>query len=581
MLERNDIKMKWFEDARLGLFIHWGLYSATEGIYNGKETKGIVEWIQSREKIPIAEYEKFASNLSTRNFDAEKIAQLAMNAGMKYMVFTAKHHEGFAMYDSEYDDYTITKRCDAAKDPVKEIVGAMRKKGIVPCLYYSHALDFHEKEAIGNTWDFQTAENERDFLSYINGKVKFQLSEILSNYGNIGMIWFDVPRIVTDDIAKDLYEFVVNIQPECIINGRLGGTGKYFDYTCMGDNEAPSKRPRECAETCATMNDSWGYKKYEKNYKKPEEIIKLLCLLVSKGVNLLLNVGPMPDGTLPQECVEILEYMGKWMKVNAEAVHGTKASPFISDFSFGWVAQKESTLYLYIDKVQDFVEFYGLESQVISAQSLKGGKVLVSTQNGRTVLDLRGITKDDAVTVIKLELDGTPKVRETLFQQEPCHIILPGCACVIKIEEEISKKAEGIVNSEIGEYIELANKMSISVNGIVEGWKSEAGFLQWEVEVIEPGEYEATLYSVTSKYQPWVGGHKVRLCCGCEEISKEITEDVIPDGVNRRYFAETGSVIGKIRFKRPGKYNISLYADKINSEDVVGLSVTRIVLNKC
>ena len=185
MLGKNDRLTKWFDNARLGLFIHWSLYSATEGIINGKETKGIVEWIQSRERVPINEYEKFATNLSVDKFDAEQIAELASKAGMKYVVFTSKHHEGFAMYPTKYDDYSINSRCGIDRDIMRELVDAMRKKNIVPCFYYSQGVDFHEENAWGNIWDFETPETERDFRKYLDGKCKFQLRELLTeqNHG--------------------------------------------------------------------------------------------------------------------------------------------------------------------------------------------------------------------------------------------------------------------------------------------------------------------------------------------------------------------------------------------------------------
>ena len=181
MLDREDPKIKWFQEARFGLFIHWGLYSATEGYWNGKETAGIGEWIASREKIPQAEYEQFAEKLTCDKFDPVMWAKLAKNSGMRYCVFTAKHHEGFAMYDTSYDDYSIVKRSPYGKDATMQVVKAMREEGIVPCLYYSQALDFHEENAMGNTWDYTVPEENRDMWSYINGKCKHQLTELLTN----------------------------------------------------------------------------------------------------------------------------------------------------------------------------------------------------------------------------------------------------------------------------------------------------------------------------------------------------------------------------------------------------------------
>lgn len=581
MLGKNDEQIRWFESARLGMFIHWGIYSATEGIYNGKETEGIVEWIQAREEIPTSEYEKFTENLSADNFDAEKIACLAKDAGMKYIVFTAKHHEGFAMYDTAWGDYSITKRCGAKIDPVKEITSAARSKGIMPCIYYSHAIDFHEENAMGNTWDFKTPEDERDFKDYLDGKAKFQIKELLTNYGDIGMMWFDVPRGITEEIAADLRSFVKGIQSSCLINGRLTYFSGYHDYICMGDNETPSARPKFCAETCASTNDTWGYKRNDKNFKRPESIIKLLCALVSKGVNLLLNIGPKPDGSVPEECISILKELSRWMKINSEAVYETKASPFEADFSFGWVSQKENNLYLYIDKPQETINIFGLKNKILSAKTMSGESVDFCVKNGNVSFNLNNIEFDSAVTVLKLQLDTVPQVSEKLFQQENGYIMLPACSCTVSEIEGNDKTGSAFnVDSKIGEAQMILSQMRVNLNGIVSNWRSEKNYISWDFEVNSPGEYEAIVYTVTSKYQPWKGEHRVSVVLDDNRISKALSEDVIPEGVNRKYFAETGSIIGTINFDKAGTHNLKLLADKINPEDNAGLAVTRMILIK-
>lgn len=581
MLNKTDPQIKWFEEARLGLFIHWGLYTATEGYYKGKETQGISEWIQSREQIPMEEYEKFTDNLSADSFDAEKIAEMASYAGMKYMVFTSKHHDGFAMFDSKYDDYTINARCGVECDLVKELTDAMRKKGIVPCLYYSQALDFHEENATGNIWDFDVPEDERDFLSYINGKSKFQIKELLTNYGDIGMLWFDVPRGITPEIATDLRNYVKSIQPNCLINGRLGGDGKDWDFLCMGDNETPSGKVPCCAETCATMNDSWGYKRNDKTHKSPKTIIELLCSLVSKGVNLLLNIGPKPDGSVPEACIHILKVLGDWMQINSEAVHGTKASPFMTDYSFGWTAQKGHNLYLYLKRPVDEITLYGLENEVLSAETMSGQKITACKNEKGVSVNIKNVNFDDTVTVLKLVLDSEPRVVEKLYQQEKDYIMLPGACSNVVLKEAndaVKQDFKYAMNRKVGEYKEVNPVMNVNINGIVELWTSTENYIYWETEVKEPGEYDAVLYTVTLKYQPWTGGHKVRLECGEQQIQSMLSEDLIPDGVNRKYFAETGSILGKIVFDKPGKYTIRLFAEDINEEDPLGLSVTRMIL---
>ncbi len=581
MLDKNDKNIKWFEEARLGLFIHWGIYSATEGFYNGKETGRLGEWIQATEEIPNVEYEKYTKKLNTDGFDAEKIAELAKNAGMKYMVFTAKHHEGFAMYDTKYDDYSIIKRCNTNTDPMGELAREMRKRDIVPCVYYSQALDFHEENATGNTWDFKTPEDERDFISYLNGKSKFQIKELLTNYGDINMIWFDVARGMTTAHAEDLRKFVKDINPACLINERICWYGDYHDFACMGDNETPLCKKDYCAETCATMNDSWGYKKADKNFKSSKEIIELLCSLVSKGVNLLLNIGPRPDGSIPCESIEILENLGKWMSVNSEAVYKTKASPYVTDFSFGWVAQKDNHLYIYIKEPRKNVTLFALQNTVVSAESMEGEKVTVTNIKNGINIDLSDVSFGDTVKVIKLKLDGKPVVSQKLFQQEASKVTIPAfCAEIVEAEYD-GKEAETFVDNTKGETYQVYSKIKITDSGKIASWTSEHSFVKWKVNVLEEGEYDVILYTGTRKYEPWVGGHIVRIVMGEQEIRNVLKEDRIPDGVDRKYFSETGSEIGKLRFEKPGEYEIYLYADKINQADKAGLSVTKLILDKC
>lgn len=582
MIERGSEKIAWFENAKLGLFIHWGLYSATEGYYNGKETKGIVEWIQSREKIPNAAYERFAEKLSTKHFDAEQIAALAEEMGARYLVFTTKHHEGFSMFNTAYDDYSINGRSGAKEDVFGALCTAARAHGIRPCAYYSQSVDFHEPNAMGNTWDFAVPENERDFESYFEGKCKFQLRELLTQYGDIGVVWFDVPWGITAERAKELRSFVKSLQPDCLINGRLGGATEDSDFLCMGDNEAPYGKTQVCAETCATTNDSWGYKRDDKNFKTPRTVIELLCAVVSKGANLLLNIGPKPDGSLPCEAVDLAKSLGSWMKRYGEAIYSAKASPFTADFSFGWVTQKENALYLLVKEPQRMITLYGLQNKVLAATVL-GGENVCFTQSARKItLQTGGVAWDDTVTVIQLTLDAEPRVQGGLFQQEEGAVILPCCACRIQKESKTETPTfASSMDRVLGEYWgNLSTEMKVNINGSVEWWKSEKDSIYWDFTPIVSGDYEVLVYTATAKYMPWTGRHRVRVCCGDNDLCAELTEDVLPHGVNRKYFSETGSIIGKIHLQANKNCRLHLFAESINLADPAGLYVTQIMLIK-
>ena len=582
MLKQSDPSVAWFTDAKLGLFIHWGLYSATEGIIDGKETKGICEWIQLRERVPGEKYVQYTQNLTMDRFDAKELMELAASAGMRYVVFTAKHHEGFSMYDTKYDDYSITGCCGTARDPVRELAEAAREKGIVPGLYYSQGLDFHEPNAMGNTWDYERPEDNRDFDSYLDGKCKFQLRELLGNYGDIGLIWFDVPWGMNNDRASVLHDLVKSLQPHCLVNSRLGGRAEDSDFLCMGDNEIPYVRATVAAEACATTNNSWGYKRMDHNFKNPKMIIEQLCALVSKGANLLLNIGPKPDGSIPEEAVAILRRLGNWMSVNGDAIYGTQASVFPGDFSFGWSAWKNNRLFLYIREPEKEIRIFGLKNQILNVETMSGENVPFRQKMGMTHLDLRNIAFDDCVTVLALELNGNPAVERGLFQQEEDYVHLPACECKILGEnrEEVPT-FDMSVDRILGEYWRQPDmQMKVNVNGILECWHSEKNEVTWDFELKKPGRYQVTLYTLTGKYQTWIGGHRVRLFCGDRELKAELTEDVIPFGVNRKYFSEAGSHLGVLDLEESGMYRLKLSADKINPCDQVGLSVAYLQMRK-
>lgn len=578
MLSEKDEKIKWFKEARFGLFVHWGLYAATEGYWQGKETQGIGEWIVSRERIPGKEYEKFAEKMTCEKFDPAYWARLAKNAGMQYCVFTAKHHEGFAMYDTSYDDYSIVERGAYGKDVTKMVVEAMRAEGITPCLYYSHALDFHEPNAMGNTWDFDVPEADRDFWAYINGKCKHQLRELLTNYGDIGMLWMDVPKCIKEEMALDIKAYVKKYQPECLISGRLLDH-RLADFGCFGDNQIPAAKPDGCWETAATMNGTWGYKRDDHNFKSPKEIIELLCGLLAKGTNLLLNIGPKANGEIPEESIYILEELAEWYKVNAEAVNGTEGSPFDCDFSFGGASCKDNAIYLYVYNSRESIDIYGIENKVTGAMVL-GGPELTYTQEDVLHIDLNQVEFGKYVTVIKLLLDGEVAVKKGCCQQEKGQFILPAATGSI-IRRENAQAAELLIGDDAleAENLNLAGSEDMEINpaGIVENWRSEQNYLQWDVEVKEEGLYDVFLYTITQKYKEWKGGHKVHILCNGKCESKILTADKESTGANKKYFGETGSFLGEVNLKE-GRQTLSLYADQINVDDPVGLSVSKLAL---
>jgi alpha-L-fucosidase len=321
----QDERMAWFREAKFGLFIHWGLYSIPAGEWKGQPIAGIGEWIMNRAKIPVGEYEQLAKQFNPVKFNAEEWAQMAEDAGMKYMVITSKHHDGFAMYHSLVSKYNIYDATPFHRDPLKELAAACARHHIRFGFYYSQAQDWHEPNGAGNTWDFGP-DDKKDFDQYLRAKAEPQVKELLSNYGPVCLIWFDTPRMMNvGDRAQRFADILRSMQPATLIDGRLGKDG---DYRSMGDNSIPNTVVTGDWEVPATLNHTWGFKKDDTDWKTPEDLTFKLVDIASKGGNYLLNVGPTSEGLIPQASQDNLRAVGRWLKINGEAVYGAGPTPF-------------------------------------------------------------------------------------------------------------------------------------------------------------------------------------------------------------------------------------------------------------
>lgn len=305
------------------MFIHWGLYAIPAGQWQGNAIPGIGEWIMLRARIPVREYERLASQFNPTQFDADAWVSLAKNAGQKYLTITAKHHDGFCMFDSQVTDYTIVKATPFGRDPMTELASACQRHGIRLCFYYSQTQDWHHPNGDGNDWDYDEA--SKDFDGYVEDYVKPQVRELLTNYGPVGLIWFDTPRRMTFEQSSSLVDLVHELQPDCLVNGRIGnGLG---DYAETGDNAIPDSNQTMDWEVPATINDTWGYKSDDHNWKSAGQLLRKLVDCASKGGNYLLNVGPTAEGLIPEPSQERLLEVGRWLAVNGESVYGTSAGP--------------------------------------------------------------------------------------------------------------------------------------------------------------------------------------------------------------------------------------------------------------
>jgi len=324
--EQRDARMGWWREAKFGMFIHWGVYSVPAGYYHDKPVAGIGEWIMNRGKIPMSDYQAFAKDFNPVKFDADAWVKAAHDAGMKYMVITSKHHDGFAMFDTKVSPWGITHATPFGRDPLQELATACRKYGMKLGFYYSQAQDWNNGGAAsGGKWD---PAQQHDMDDYIDKIAVPQVREILSNYGEFPVVlWWDTPHDMNYDRAAKLYKTVQELKPGIIMNNRLGGGFK-------GDTETPEQfippqgYPGEDWETCMTMNNTWGFKRDDNNWKSSETLIRNLCDIASKGGNYLLNVGPTSEGLMPQASLDRLADVGKWMAVNGEAVYGSGPTPF-------------------------------------------------------------------------------------------------------------------------------------------------------------------------------------------------------------------------------------------------------------
>jgi alpha-L-fucosidase len=406
----NDPRLAWYREGKFGLFIHWGLYAIPAGTWQGKQIPGIGEWIMNRAKIPMREYEQLAKRFDPVKFNADEWAQLAQDAGMKYITITSKHHDGFAMFGSKASKYNIVDATPFHRDPMKELAVACAKRGIKLCFYYSQAQDWHEPGGMGNTWDFgpdkEKAANGA-YDKYIEEKALPQVREILSQYGPIGLIWFDTPRQMTPERATKFLKLVQELQPQCLVNGRLGGAG---DYRSMGDNRIPQTVVPGVWETPATLNDTWGYKSYDHNWKTPADVTFKLVDIVSKGGNYLLNIGPTAEGVVPEESQKRLRAVGQYLKINGEAVYGCGPTPFGAELKqSAWrCTTKPGKLFVHLfDWPAGRFELDGVKGKIARASLLADrGRSLSLTQEGeRVTVQLPPQKPDPIAAVLCLERD--------------------------------------------------------------------------------------------------------------------------------------------------------------------------------
>jgi len=402
-------RMQWWKDAKFGMFIHWGVYAVPAGTYNGKQISGIGEWIMNRGKIPVSEYRAYAKQFNPVNYNPDAWVKMAKEAGMKYIVITSKHHDGFALFDSKVTDWDVMAT-PYAKDLLKPLVEACHKQGLKIGFYYSQAQDWNHPGGAANGGHWDKAQ-DGDFDAYLDKIAVPQVREILSNYGEMDILWWDTPQDMTAARAEKFLP-ILKEHPKLITNNRLGGGYK-------GDTETPEQFvpstgfPGRNWETCMTMNDTWGFKSYDQNWKSSKTLIRNLTEIVSKGGNFLLNVGPNALGEIPQPSIERLAAIGKWLDVNKESIYGTTASPF-TYLSWGRATRKGQKLFLHVfDYPSNAVLGVPLANKITRAYLLADPKSTLKINSGSSTfsIQLPKIAPDTINTVVVVEFIGEPIVK--------------------------------------------------------------------------------------------------------------------------------------------------------------------------
>ncbi len=391
----KDTKQQWFKEAKYGLFIHWGLYSVLAGEYKGQRTDWIGEWIMNTLHIPVEEYEKIAADFNPVNFNADMYIRKAAEWGMKYVVFTAKHHDGFAMYDSKCSDFNIVKATPFKRDVVRELKEACDKYGLKFGLYYSQSQDWHDPDGYRDQRDDFSGEDvnaKKDFRKYLNDKCIPQIKELLTQYGDIALMWFDTPMGITQEESRELARIVKSIQPDCLVSGRIGNS--VGEYVSTGDNYIPLLPFPGDWEVPATLNETWGFKKDDNHWRSSDEILRLLLKINSRGGNYLLNIGPDGLGNIPEGSVKVLDAVGGFLKGNGQAIYGTKPVPFYPyDLEWCVLTRKDHRLFMTILKPNTRFPLLNFANTVRRVSLLETGEELFhqfgDTKEGHSFIRIR------------------------------------------------------------------------------------------------------------------------------------------------------------------------------------------------
>ena len=571
----REERIKWFRQARFGMFVHWGIYSLL----------GKAEWVMHHEDIPKHEYRKLAADFNPVRFDADAWVQVMQDAGMKYLVITAKHHDGFAMFKSHCSDYNIVDATPFNRDPMAELAEACSKRDIKLCFYYSHVQDWYEHR-VG--WDYpQRGRAGKDywtvtdgematFEAYYESKCKPQIKELLTQYGPIGLLWFDTPIFFTETQALDLAALVRSLQPNCLINGRILNKQFYpkriddIDYEGMGDNEVPPLPTGIDWEAPMTSCNGWGYRDPETTIWKDQDLLLgHLIRMAASGGNYLLNVGPSPLGEIPAPAAERFRAIGKWLQTNGESIYGTAGNPFGHDFEWGTATCTANKIYLHVtDRTQKTITVNGLDSPLEIAYLLSdpaktklGAETIFDAKlaSNRLTIELPPDLSDPVDNVVVVKVDGEVKIERPTAQLADGTISLAAPLAVLH-------KATA------------ASTTQVEANGVIASWFDARDWVEWEFKLINPGTYSINLVTRADTWvkNKWDFGHRLTIAIAGTEFDIETKDEGDLSG-ERSHLTRTVTY-GCVNLPEPGIYTISLKPRYISRENHWGLRVQSIEL---
>lgn len=472
--QEHTKKMEWWRDAKFGMFIHWGIYSVTAGIWTDRNNH--TEWLMQEAKIPMREYQKLQYEFNPTDFKAEEIAALAKAAGQKYVVLTTKHHDGFAMFDTKVDSFSITKGSPYGKDIFKELSDAVRAKGLHTGAYYSQGMDWNHIGGWvpdGKEWDPDHIGSYADYLDKVSLP---QMHELMTNYGDIDLLWFDAGSTIMDIPLCNRIDSLVHCYPSLITNNRLECKRRDFpgDYFTPEQYIPAVVFTNNDWEVCMTMNGHWCYCAYDENWKSTKDLVRILAEVVAKGGNLLLNIGPDRKGNVPEICQRELKEIGDWLQTNGEAIYGTRCSPY-QHLPFGWATRKGNMLYLLI---RDWEREIALPEtiKVKNARLLAAPSVKIKSMNkdGRTWFSLPEYAPDDKVSVLAVE-----------------------CNSPVELMPAESADARITLN---GEEVKDLND-----NNFIEKWEAREGLHECVFDIELPRERTIRNIIIVEAFHPWDG----------------------------------------------------------------------------